>query len=61
MKSIVLKLAIIAVLASSLSGCIVYVSPDDDHDHHVRFYHHTDKDAPARDEKPAATVEKTPA
>jgi len=60
MKSIVLKLCVVAVLASSLSGCIVYVSPDD-HDHHVRFYHHTDKDAPAPDEKPAATTDKTPA
>ena len=59
MKSIVLKLAVVAVLASSLSGCIVYVSPDDDHDHHLRVYHH--KDAPAPDEKPAPTVDKTPA
>ena len=60
MKSIVLKLCAIAVLASSLSGCIVYVSPDDEH-HGVHIYHHTDKDAPAPNEKPAATVNKTPA
>ncbi len=58
MKSIFLKLGVVAVLASSLSGCIVYVSPDD-HDHPIRF-HHT-KDAPAPDEKPAPTVDKTPA
>jgi len=60
MKSIVLKLVAVAALASSLSGCIVYVSPDD-HDHRVRFYHHIDKDAPAPDEKPADTVDKKPA
>ncbi|WP_443747411.1 hypothetical protein [Asticcacaulis solisilvae] len=57
MKSIVLKLCVAAVLASSLSGCIIYVSPDK-HDH---FYIHHTKDGPASDEKPAPTTEKTPA
>lgn len=57
MKSIVLKLAVAAVLASSLSGCIVYVSPDK-HDH--LYIHHT-KDAAPSDEKPAPTTDKTPA
>ncbi len=55
MKSIVLKLCVAAVLATSLSGCIVYVSPDEGHIH----IHHT-KDGPSSSEKPAATVEKTP-
>lgn len=55
MKSIVLKLALVVVLASSLSGCIVYVSPDKDH---IHIYH--SKDGAPSDEKPAATVDKTP-
>ena len=55
MISIVLKLCVAAVLATSLSGCIVIVAPDKDHVH----IHHG-KDGPS-DEKPAATVEKTPA
>lgn len=48
------KLAVAAALITSLSGCIMYVSPDDDFHHHR---HHDDK--PAHDEKPADEVEKT--
>lgn len=51
MISTLTRLAIVAALAASLSGCIMYVSPD----HHATF-HHT-KTAP--DEKPAETVDKT--
>ncbi|ESQ82843.1 MULTISPECIES: hypothetical protein [unclassified Asticcacaulis] len=32
MKSIVIKLACVAALAASLTGCIMYVSPDRDYD-----------------------------
>lgn len=47
MKSLAVCLCA-AVLAASLSGCIVYVSPD----HHMRYT------PPASDEKPAPTDEK---
>ncbi len=56
MRSIVLKLTIAAVLAATLSGCIMYVSPDSDH-HYT--WHKTN--APAPDEKPADTVNKAAA
>ena len=49
--------ALILALATSLSGCIVYVSPDKTHIHHVGVH----ETAPAPDEKPADTVDKTPA
>jgi len=51
-KSTVIKIACIAVLASALSGCIIYTAPD----HH----HHMNHDAPAYDEKPADTTSAAP-
>ncbi len=50
MKHVLLKLAVIAVAASALSGCIVYVSPDKDV--------HTHRSHPV-DEKPADTMSHT--
>ena len=47
MKSLAVLIAA-AVVATSLSGCIVYVSPD----------HHTRYTPPAADEKPAPVDEK---
>ena len=48
MKSLICKLACVLAVATSLSGCIMYVAP-----------HHTlDRSAPV-DEKPADTASKT--
>jgi hypothetical protein len=47
MKSIAIKLACVVALATSLSGCIMYVGP-----------HHYDKHRPAPAEKPADTISK---
>jgi len=48
MKSIVFKLACVAALAASLTGCIMYVGPHKGHDDYAS--------APASDEKPAETL-----
>ncbi|HTN39627.1 MAG TPA: hypothetical protein VLZ84_00660, partial [Asticcacaulis sp.] len=47
MKTIALKLICAAALITSLTGCIMYVSPD--------HKYHTD-DTPAADEKPAEVL-----
>ena len=47
MKTIALKLICAAALVASLTGCIMYVSPD--------HKYHTD-DTPAADEKPAEVL-----
>jgi hypothetical protein len=44
MKNIAIKLTCAALIVTSLTGCIMYVSPD--------HTYHTDKSPPA-DEKPA--------
>jgi len=48
MKHLIIKLACAAVLVASLTGCIMYVSPD--------HTYHTDNGPPPADEKPAETV-----
>ena len=53
-KSLAIKLICLAVAASALSGCIMYVSPDDDHHH----WHHDSDSHP--DEKPADTLPSAP-
>ncbi len=55
MRSIAIKLTIAAVLATVLSGCIMYIGPEKGH------HHSWHKSEPAPDEKPADTVEKTAA
>jgi len=47
MKSIAVKLACVVALATSLSGCIMYVGP-----------HHYDKNRTPSAEKPADTLSK---
>jgi len=47
MKHIAIKLVCAAALVASLTGCIMYVSPD--------HKYHTDN-APAADEKPAEVL-----
>ncbi len=51
-------LALGATMGVALSGCIVYVSPDKDHNYHHGTMHQTPASS---DEKPADTVDKSPA
>jgi hypothetical protein len=46
--------ACMAIVASALSGCIVYVSPD--HHMHTSPPHGEEHPAPTTDEKPAPTT-----
>ncbi len=56
MKTFVIAIAL-AAAAAVLSGCIMYVAPD--HDHNGWTRHHDD--TPAPDEKPADTLPANPA
>ena len=51
---ILLVAACLAVAASALSGCIVYVSPD--HHMHTTPPHTDERPAPTTNEKPAPTA-----
>ena len=51
MKKLIVA-ACIAALASALSGCIIYVSPD----HHIHHSPHYDEKPAPTDEKPAPTA-----
>lgn len=46
-------LAGVLALATTLSGCIMYVGP---HDKDFRHHHHDSDDRPAPDERPADTL-----
>lgn len=61
MKTVALKLAILAALGVTLSGCIIYEGPDrgNFHHHHDEWSHHDDKPAP--DEKPAPVLDQSAA